>query len=439
MTKKSGWYAAGALLLAMIARAAVVVYNANLVNTTGLAYSNTYVLNLANAGINSLSAQAIYSTATFLNASFQDGSQASGAFTVLSFAGLKSASAVDSITIVSTTGLAGASISVPGYVFYNGIDWATGNTATNTAVSLKNALATVPYLTVSTAGGIVYATATAGSFYNSYPMVSNNANITVATPFLLGGQDNATVRVNGVNLLQGSSWTASGSNATTATSLASAINNSPYLKGLMTAQAIGSVVTATTTLNGLARNYPIVSSTAAALSASGAVMTAGTNAAFALGGNIFTATNGSALTTALPILYTQGTKALGGLTNQTTYYVVPTTGNSFMLSKYSTSAVAGNTDLVVITSTNSGLAAVESTYTLSPLPWTGSAGLAWTASNDGINWSTVQVSSLTITSNTAAGNTFWSFGVLGAQYIRLSATGPTTGALALKVPLIGTN
>lgn len=170
-------------------------------------------------------------------------------------------------------------------------------------------------------------------------------------------------------------------------------------------------------------------------------MTGGDDAAFALGSPIFTASNGHFLTRALPILYAQGANpAIGGLTSQTTYYAVPTSGNSFMLAKYSTSAVAGNVDLVTVTSTNSQTASLEHTYSLTPLAITGTPSFKWQVSNDSTNWSDLAVSSVTVSSySNPPALTIWSFGFIGTRYARLKVIAPTTGGLYLNVQLFGTN
>lgn len=434
MKKNAMWYAAGVLALAMISRAAVITYNAILVNETALAYNNNYVVNLNSNGIGTLSAQAFYSTSTVANATFQDGSQSTGSFTVVSYTALSSASATNNVTVTSNSGLTGASVSVPGYVFYNGIDWATQDVSSNTAISIGAALATVPYLRVSVSGSVVYATATYGSLYNSYTMLSNNAGLTVAAANFSGGQDNASFAVNGVQMRQGLNWTAGTSNSATASSIASAINAQSSLS-LIHASASGSVVTATSTINGATYNYRLQTSAPASLSASGPSMVNGVDPGMKLGSTVFTSVSNNGLTLALPILYS-GSPAIGGLATGTTYYSIPTIGNSFLLSKYSTSAVAG-IDLVTVTSTNTQITA--NSYTLAPLGFTGNASFKWQVSNDNATWSDLAVSSITVTPTTAANNTLWSFGYIGTQYVRLAVVAPTTGGLALKVVLIGTN
>lgn len=435
MRKKIVWCAAGVLALALASRASIINYVATLVNETALAHNNAYVVNLNTNGIGTLSAQAYYSPATVANAQFRDGSQSTGTLTIASFVALSSAQATNHITVTSTSGLSGAAIVLPGYVFSNGIDWAVGNTATNTAVSIGAALATVPYLAVHVSGNVVYATAPAGSYYNSIGLISNNAGLVVATPMFAGGQDNAVVQINGVPLRQGNQWTAATSNAATATSLANAINSASALSHIK-AQAVSSAVNLTSVLNGAVYNYRLQSSSPSALSTSGAFMINGTDPNLVLGSPVFTSTATNGLTTALAVLYT-GSPAIGGLSSGSTYYAVPTTGNSFMLAKYSTSAVAGNVDLVVVTSTHTGL--TSNAYTLAPLATTGNSSFKWQVSNDNINWNDLAVSSVTVQPNDAPNTTLWSFGFIGTQYLRLAAVAPATGGLQLKVLLIGTN
>lgn len=439
MKNRKWLYAAGVLALSLVAHATTVSLNTTLVNEPALAYNNQYPIDLQANGVTSLSAQVTYGSATIANVPFVDGSQSTGSFTVGSFSALKAASATNQITVTSTSNLTNAAIILPGFVFSNGIDWATQSTASGTAVSIKLALQKVPYLSVSSVGSVVYATATAGAYYNATQMVSSNGNIVVATPYFTGGQDNATLQINGVQLRQGTAWTAATSNAATASSIASAINAAPFLNTKLHAQAIGSVVTATSTLNGAVYNYKLQSSAPSALTASGPLMVGGDNAAFTLGSSVFNTTGGSTLSKALPVLYS-GSPTIGGLSNGTTYYAVPVSGNSFMLAKFSTSAVAGNVDLVVVTSTNTQIHSSEHTYTLAPLPITGTPSFKWQVSNDSVNWSDLQVSSVTVSSySNPPALAIWSFGFIGTRYVRLNVVAPTTGGLAINAQLFGTN
>lgn len=437
MNKRIGWYAACLLALAMVTRASVIVYNAVLVNETALAYNNTYSVDLQSNGVNALSAQATYSSATIPSATFQDGSQSHGSFTVLNYAALAAAPAVNHITVVTNTDLTGASLVLPGYVFREGLDWHKVATTSGTAESIKLALAQVPFLSVSRAGSVVYATAPAGSFYNSYQLVSSTQTaLAVATPYFTGGQDNASVRINGVILRQGINFTAATSNAATATSLASGINASSLLNTVVTAGASGAVVTSTSTSNGAVYNYSLVSSTPTALSRSGALMTGGTTPADTLGSATLSIPS-HGLTLGLPVLYsTAGGGLIGGLTNQTTYYAIRVDANSVKLASSQSNALLGTG--IVVTSTSTQLSA--HTFTLAPLAIAGTPSFKWQVSNDNSNWLDLQVSSVTVSSYTnPPTSTIWSFGYIGTRYLRLNVVAPTAGGLGLNVQLIGTN
>lgn len=433
--KRTKWFALGLLALAVLARAGVIVYNANLVDETALAYNNTYVLNLTKLGITSLSAQAVYSSATVPTATFADGSQSVGSLTVANYQALVAARATNHLTVTTNSGLKRATVVLPGYVFTEGLDWKQLSTPTLTAASIASALAKVPYLAVHQSGTVIYATTTAnGSNYNSVSLSVSTPALTVAHAFFTGGQNNATVSVNGTTLLQGRDFTAATSNAATATSLVSAINASAGLNIYLHAVAASNVANMTSLLNGALYNFTLQSSSPTALTASGVRMTGGTTPAFTKGSALFS--KASSLTLALPVLYT-GSPAIGGLTSGATYYAVPAGTDKFELSKYSTSAVAG-VDLVVVTSTNTGL--TPNTYSLAPLAISGTPSFKWQVSNDGTIWDDLAVSSVTVSSySNPPATTIWSFGFIGLNFIRLNVVAPTTGGLKLRVTTIGAN
>lgn len=439
MKKNIGWYAAGLLALAMVAHAGIIIYNAPLVTETALAYSTTYPFDLQSNGISALSAQATYSSATVASTSFTDGSQSTGSFTILSFAGLIAAPAVNHITVVTNTGLTGALITLPGYTFREGIDWKAQSTTSGTAASIKAALAAVPYLATSRGAGssVVYATATVGSYYNSVGMVSSTPTaLTIFTPTFTGGQDNARLSINGVILQQGRDFTASVSNATTATSLKNAINANTLLHSWLSAGASGALVTSTSTLTGAKWNFATTSSSPTAASASGAAMTGGTTAADTLGSaTIHKVAHG--LTTALPVLYSASAGgSIGGLTGETTYYAIKVGADDLKLASSSANALLGTG--ITVTSTQTQITA--HTFTLAPLSITGNPSFKWQVSNDNSFWIDLAVSSVTVAPYTnPATNTLWSFGYIGTRYVRLNVLGPTTGAISLNVRLIGTN
>lgn len=442
LKKKVGWYVAfGALALAVvvgIAHASAIVYNAALVNQPALAYNSAYVLDLQSAGITSLSAQAVYSSATIPSQTFQDGTQSTGSFTVLSNTTLSTATATNNLTVANNAGLAGATLVLPGVVLQQGLDWAILDVASNTASSIASALQTVPGLQVSHAAGssVVYTTAPSyGTLYNGWAFTSSTPTaLTVATAFFTGGQGRASVSLNGQVLKQGQQWQVGGSLAATATNIAAAINANSVLNKLVKAQAVGAVVTATSTLANV-NAFPLKSSLPSGILASGAAMTGGTAPSYGLNGQITIPSN--SFSTALPLLYTSGSLVVGGLTDQTTYYAVPLASPGvFGLASSQANALLGT--YITFTSSTTQLSA--QTGTLAPLPITGTPGFLWQVSNDNTNWQNLAVSSVTMSSySTPPANTIWSFGYIGPRYLRANVTAPTTGAIQLSIGIIGTN
>lgn len=144
--------------------------------------------------------------------------------------------------------------------------------------------------------------------------------------------------------------------------------------------------------------------------------------------------------TGLPVLYSTGSVAISGLTNQTTYYISMLSGGGtggsgttnpsvFKLSSSLANAVAG-TGIVLASSSTA-----TNNYTLAPLAWTNTSGGGvqpqW--SDDNSNWvnATTGNYGLAITSVTfsSSGNSsLWDFGPIQHRYLRMSVTPATTGA-----------
>jgi hypothetical protein len=405
-------------------------YKGNLINQAGLAISSGPQMDMSAYQGSRVSAQAVYSSATFTAAAFTDGSESTGNITVNTYTALSSATASDFIVIAATQGLAGAVLNFNGTLFPSGSGgWAVVGTTTGTAKNLGAAIGGFLGSTVNVSGSVVYATAPYGSAPNSWFLISNNSSMTVHALKFSGGQDNAVLTINGTALAQGTNWNAATSNTVTAKNIAAAINTAFTT---ITSTNIAGVVYATSTLNGTLYNYTLASSTPAALTLSGPTLTGGQNPQDTLGSQVFNSSNTIGLTLALPVLYATGTLAIGGLVNQTTYYAVPVNAFSFSLALYSTSAVAGlSTDFVTVTSTNSSV--TLHTYTLTPLALTGSATAVWQASDDDINW--VSSSSFTVTSSIGATSQGYDFGFFNFHWLRLNFTAPMTGGVNLTVPV----
>lgn len=410
-------------------------YSGYLANESALTQSKAYVVDLATYNASIVSAVVTYGSATIQNLSFQDGSRSTGSITIVNYLALSSASPTDNLTVASTAGISGAAITIGNYTLTNGVDWFQAPTATGTALSIAKALGQVPYLSSAIArGAVVYSTAVYGTAYNGLGFSSNDSSFTFASPTFSGGVDNAVLTINGVALTQGTQWTAATSSKTTAMNLANAISASSMGSSLIISSNVGGafgIINATSTLNGTAVNYTLVSSTPTAMSVNGPAMAGGTNAQFVLNGKIISSTVTTNLTVGLPVLYSIGGTAIGGLTNQTTYYAVPLSAVQFELSKYSTSSLVG-ADLVVFTSTNSQLPQSEHTYTLAPLGISGTPGFAWQVSNDNTNWFNLAVSSVTMTTYTnPATVSTWDFPQMDFRYLRMNTTAPTTGGIVL--------
>lgn len=154
--------------------------------------------------------------------------------------------------------------------------------------------------------------------------------------------------------------------------------------------------------------------------------------AFTLRGTGIAGNNGFVL--ALPVLYTS-TVAVGGLTTTTTYYATPNGSSAFYVSRTSTDAVAGN--YITFTSTTAG---AGFTIRFSPLGITGTPAYKWQISNDGVTWYDAAQSSVTLSSFISTGTlTYWDFNNYDYAWLRLNVTGPTTGAINLKVAGNGKN
>ena len=145
-----------------------------------------------------------------------------------------------------------------------------------------------------------------------------------------------------------------------------------------------------------------------------------------------TITKANTFSLALPVLYSQGTNAISGLTDQTTYYAIPVSNLSvFKLATSKVNAIAGT----AVDFTIQLASAAASTYTLTPLEQAGSPAYTWQASNDNSNYFTLVSSATTAsTVSISAGADVvnnWNFGDYPWKYLRMNVTGPTQGGIKL--------
>ncbi len=467
-----------AAILGIVAGVAVArtIYRGPLVYESALAYNKNYVLNVANYGIDQLSATASVSSATVTNQTFTGGTVSSGSFTVNTITNLDGKQGTNTITVLSTTSISGASIAIGGTTLTESVRWWVQTSTNGVATSIKTAINTyAPQFVATTIGNRVnIACASSGTWCNTQTLaVVGTSSITAGGATFSGGIDNTFLSLNNVSIVRGTGsgqWAVGASSAATANNIATVINANTSLGPIVTATgplACGlgfpcGVVTITADNTGT-NNYALFSSSNAMVGVSAPVtvdsagrgtsaLTGGTTSAYSLNsaviriaGNPFWArdtANGQASMVGLPVLLSSGAVApIGGLTLNTTYFVIPIDYNTFSLSGTSTGAIAG----VAITITSTQTPTTANTYTLRPLAITGTPSYKWQVSNDGLLWqdftsssSGVAVSSVTLLSYTFGGaSTSWDFGNFGYNYIRLAVIGPTTGGINLYVTMNG--
>ncbi len=443
-----------AALLALVGNAVAQIspsgktsYNGLLVNETGLAYDKAYPIDLAAYEAAHVSAQVLYTSGTFTSGTFSDGNQSTGSITLpLLQTRLSSATATGSITILSTFSTTGISVMVGGRPFVGGVDFAVGFTTNAAAANLAAAinaasLSGLATVTVTAPSNVLNLSAsTYGTAGNGILLATSNANIaTVSAAHLGGGQDNAVITINGVTLTaqKGLStapagyFTVTTSSAATRAKMVTAINAYSSLSSIVTATdcstTAAEIVCLTSVLN--SSNYAWSASTTA-LTLTNSTLYGGTAAAFSLGGSIITLTN--SWTTALPVLYTANSASIGGLTDQTTYFVIPQPGQ---IKLATTSALAQAGTAIVFTSTTSQTS--PNSPSLAPLAITGTPSFTWQSSNDNSHWATVLTTGtigMTSYANPAADKLF-DFGAYTFRYLRLNVTAPTAGGIYLNVPV----
>ena len=436
MKKKTVLSLLGVLLsISAGAYALVSVFSGNLVNEPALAYSKNYDVDLeAGRGISAMSAQAIYSSATVAAQTFLNGQISTGSITINTLSALTTAYATDILTVNTLTGIDGIIIGVQGHRFKEGVDWRKGTTTTTAATSLAAAIAAaLPSLVTVThpTNTVVLKAIDVGSYYNTIEVKSSTPSaVSAATDLFTGGQDNAVLTINGVELRANDTWYPLATPSLTSINLAASINANPFLSTLVTATANTPAPGVTRLVSisaGEAVNYDLNSSTPAALSLGGDMMGGGLDSAFASGTDIALPAHGFSV--ALPVLYT-GAPAIGGLTTGTTYFIGVVDEDTIALATTSLKAQAA--DYIELTAPSAQ--AATDTYTLTPLPITGTSAFLWKASNDYATWTDLGSStSVALSTSMAASSIMWDLGTLNYHYVRLGVTGPTTGGLELKV------
>lgn len=255
----------------------------------------------------------------------------------------------------------------------------------------------------------------------------STGRLTVASGSTGNALIGASIRINGVTLTQGVHWSTGSSVTLIALSISSAIVNSASLTNVVTSTYVAGVIYATAAVVG-SNQYSVGSSTIG-LSWQLPYFTGGKESDIDLTANTIAKTS-HGLTTGTQVLFsTAGANTVTGLTNQTTYYAIRLNENSYQLATTSTTAVAGTAiDLTAV--------AGSSTFGIVPAPLSllANNGFYWQASNDGTNFATLSVSSVTYA---AAGNTIWDFAANNYKKLRVNFTAPTRGAINLAIKMNG--
>lgn len=337
--------------------------------------------------------------------------------------------------------LLNAYFTLNGVRYTNGKHWTdVSNTSTGTCASIATFLNSFGTYISTCTGSVVYTTTTAnGTANNGITLTaSSGSNLTIGSPTFTGGQDAAQITINQTTLTTQVDFSTGSSTTNTATNIKNAINANATLAAQVTATSSLNNIALVSVNVGADKNYPLSQNAASgAMTLSSSTLLFGTNSGYNITTDTISITN-HGFNLGLPVLYSTGTVAIGGLTNQTTYYVIPVDANTLYLSATSTGALAGA--FINLTSSTTGTTA--HTYTLAPLSFSsGTAGGFWQVSNDGTNWATfsttaggITVSSQAFTANGTQTNV-QDYGSVNYNYMRYNITGPSQGGLNVKVLL----
>ncbi|MCH7496182.1 MAG: hypothetical protein IH825_08870, partial [Candidatus Marinimicrobia bacterium] len=186
----------------------------------------------------------IYGSIKSAHATF-DGTPSTGSLTVVNVFALEATTATGSLTVIETTGSVRARVTVGFAVFAEGRDWFVGATTVTAATSLAAAINSknIP-VTASFAGentpSITLTAIDEGTLYNGISLkTSTPTALSVSASTLLGGQDDATILINKIPLLQGRDWFIQDVASNTAVNLAAAINHNLSVSNLVSASWLG--------------------------------------------------------------------------------------------------------------------------------------------------------------------------------------------------------
>ena len=411
------------------AYAGEVTYSGNLVNDTVIGVSTNYDLDLKE--MDSISFVATYSTAAPSNKTFTDGQKATATVTVTDYSSLTPLEAWVTIAVTSSPAdMANIVVTLNGVRFKEGSnsDWVRNASTATTATNLAAAIDAHADFVASAIGSVVHASAAvAGTFANTWVATSTFNNGDTTAPYFTfsgttfgNGRDNARLVINDVLFSQGTDFDAETSSITTAYNLSLAIAASDLASELTisTGSTSGIVTLTAVDIGASANAWDLFSSTEAALTTDG--FTGGSASKVDLTNDTI-AIDGHGFGTGFAVLYTTAGATIGGLTDQTTYYVIKENTGKISLASSKANASAG-TAINLTSETGS------KTYTLAAIAISGTPSFKWQASNDGTNFVDLAVSSVTFS---AAGSTGWDFGAINYRWLRLAFTASTFGGFNL--------
>ncbi len=282
-----------------------------LISETGLAYTSRYTIDTNAEGINRLSAQAVYSSATFFPQTFNDGLISSATIVISSNTALSSATATNTILIASNTALTGAyasnTISISSnaalisstntiFLTFNGStltankEWLPNALSSITAVNISSAINTlrvygVTASTTGTGSTITITASNVGTAWNRFTLsASTIALIIGSTTSFTGGKDPAVLTFNTYKFIANRDYNVDTTFSTnTAKNIANMLNFSTYSITATTTTinfSTGNAILLTATQYGTYPNSFGLSSSTAAFTISASSFTGGRDAAF---------------------------------------------------------------------------------------------------------------------------------------------------------------
>lgn len=400
-------------------------------------------------------------------------------------------SSAGALAILSSTFTGGqdvVTIRINGVALVNGTNWFTGNTSTDTVLSIASAIVATPALYptcvstfpanppfsfstgacsggiisistgVSGANGFIILTAlSTGSAY-VYPIATSSqtaatlsgvsatwSGATVSA--IMGGRDNAFLKFGTMTYQNGKEWYAVKNNTETAASIARAINGSVFLStfGLINVSISSQGVVYTTSVQvGSYWNFAMVSSSNTAMTLSGtnatlwpglatSTMTGGTDLNYSTITDIINVPNRSLVNAQAVFLSTVGGATITPLSYGSTYFVIFVDTSNIKLALTSSGAVAGiPIDLIGLTTQTAA-----HTFTLNPIPISGNSFVWFQVSNDSATWFNIGSGTVPFIAPYVAVSTYTDMGYLNGRMIRARVTGSTSGATNVNVTLNG--